>query len=743
VATHAVFTIVADVHRGAEPELEADLKAFDAAMRFVGLSGLHFASFVIFDAKCLKRPLSKLVLECAIDGPIGPFLRAVDRHCDLSRVFRHCKDYAQAENTLVFLRKHVRKPQLYHVGTPYQSAASILADIRQRRHFDHRLRNAGVPPLDALLRNVPAGMREYWRLEILEPWLALPIAVAGLWLAWLIWRHTNWHGWREIAPSILNALVAGGVVLAAFRYAFVSWQSALPQLRRRVMSWMAWLAKGAVLGALTVGVVRVWPRYAVQVESCVLLLFAAATLYKIYADVSSDRDARLAQVRGDTSIDAAWRALKNTPSDDSEPRSYQSKRWRALLNLLAYATSIALIWFALSYALSNHIPRNIVIAYVTGSVVLRAVWLSVRGFRANGLWMEAYQGIAAFLGFAAFVGILAGFTLTATPPYVAGVVGFAVLFALDTLWNWRWWITGYPLIYLPLRAAIQSVHTVELYVAITALFFLEAWWLTVLVGWPDRKRPRWSTQSKRFIVLAAIGGFILIEVLLRIHVWSALAAVIIPAALYSLWNLDIESPVVDAVRLPPERLNELRSEEDHDVQNHMAALVPLRKAWFRPAVLRSFLWLLNSLFFQAGWLRDWYKGKLFGLPTVHFCQWVLLDDRNYVFLSNYDHSWSTYLDDFGTTIGAGIQKIWGQGEGNPGTASLRAFKDYARSTMVTHANNSWYRAYPGITLRQIWNNEEIRRGVASATREEAIVRVLRRFGAAPKTLPEFINAGIR
>jgi hypothetical protein len=61
--------------------------------------------------------------------------------------------------------------------------------------------------------------------------------------------------------------------------------------------------------------------------------------------------------------------------------------------------------------------------------------------------------------------------------------------------------------------------------------------------------------------------------------------------------------------------------------------------------------------------------------------------------------------------------------------------------MVTHSG--WYRAYPGITLRQIWNNEEIRRGVASASREEAIARVLRRFGAAPKTLPEFVNAGIR
>lgn len=113
-------------------------QGFNAATRFVGLPRLHFASFVVFDAKCLKRPLSKLVLECAIDGPIAPFLRDLDRHRDLSRVFRHCQEYARAENTLQYLRAHVQKPHLYHVGTPYQSAASILSDIRQRDDFDQR-----------------------------------------------------------------------------------------------------------------------------------------------------------------------------------------------------------------------------------------------------------------------------------------------------------------------------------------------------------------------------------------------------------------------------------------------------------------------------------------------------------------------------------------------------------------------------------------------------------------------------
>src|SRR5581483_11499542 len=104
---------------------------------------------------------------------------------------------------------------------------------------------------------------------------------------------------------------------------------------------------------------------------------------------------------------------------------------------------------------------------------------------------------------------------------------------------------------------------------------------------------------------------------------------------------------------------------------------------------------------------------------------------NYLFLSNYDHSWTTYLDDFGVELNVGIQKIWGQGRGNPGTQpqNLERFKQFARSTMVPH--RLWYQAYPGLTVRQIWNNENIRVALVRKADEERVVKALRRFGAAP------------
>jgi hypothetical protein len=215
-------------------------------------------------------------------------------------------------------------------------------------------------------------------------------------------------------------------------------------------------------------------------------------------------------------------------------------------------------------------------------------------------------------------------------------------------------------------------------------------------------------------------------------------AVIVLVALFSLWAIPLPSPPLTYVPVDREKLVKILNDEDHDATNHMSAVVVLnRDHRYRVPVLKSFLWLLDRFYYRAV-VPDIYRGKLFGVPTVHFAQWILLDDRNFLFLSNYDDSWTSYLDDFGLTLTTGIQKIWGQGINNPGTKDLVRFKDYARTTMVQHS--FWYRAYPGLTLRQVWNNEQIRRAVDRARDEEAMMRALERFGAAKKILPGAFHA---
>src|SRR5204863_4198891 len=133
----------------------------------------------------------------------------------------------------------------------------------------------------------------------------------------------------------------------------------------------------------------------------------------------------------------------------------------------------------------------------------------------------------------------------------------------------------------------------------------------------------------------------------------------------------------------------------------------LRPGLYRRASLWLLLWTLKHTWFHTV-LRDIQKGRLFKFSTVHFAQWVMLDETRYLFLSNYDHSWSRYLDDFGF-ITFGLARLWGQGACSPGLGSLEQFKDFSRTWMVPY--EAWYRAYPNTSVTQVWNNEKIRLGL--------------------------------
>jgi hypothetical protein len=751
MATHALFTIVADIADGKEADLDRALEGFDTARAFAGLPDLHFASFVVFPGACLKsahdarQPPSKLILECSIDGPIRPFLRRLVRHCQLDVVFEHCKGYdaGSTDATLAYLSRRVRKPQLYHVGTPHLSKASIQADRRTRDGLEARLRAASAGWLNATLSRTTAGQREYWRWEILKPWSAAPMAIVGLLLAWWLYTRTDWpHEFRlrdwenwvpALAPALFELLIAVGAVVLSLAL----WLSSVAEFRQRVTPWIGWALVATLLAVVSTKT-QDGPR-ALTIAVWILDgLFAIATLYGIGTAVAAARDERLRQLRAGGSTESAWRTLTDKPRDSFEPR--RSWPWLRIAKVLAFVLAfLATVGFFQYVAAGADSPASLM-AGMTALMLLRGVWLTLRGFRADGLWLETSRGIAAFLMFAALAGLAAGGVLTQiTSAYLRAALLLFAWSTLDRLWDWRWWIIGYASVYLLARPALEA-HDAWLVVAVvTSVFLLKGLWLAVLFGWPGPGRWR---QPAGLVAVATLVGLFLSSSLMQFSSPPSLTTLVLLLALFALWGLSFSSPDAPDPKRSRQKLQKLLDQEDRDVQNHMAALVPVREDWFfRAPVLRSFLWLLNRLFFRSGWLRDLYKGKLFGLPTVHFCQWVLLDNRNYIFLSNYDHSWTTYLDDFGTTIASGIDKIWGQGQNYPGTSNLERFKQYARSTMQPHSG--WYPAYPGLTLRQIWNNELIARGARRADDEESMIRLLRRFGAAPKTMPELFHESLR
>jgi len=626
---HAVFTIVAPIKAGCLVALNGVLEKIQsnlAGNRILPLSpetfpAIHFASFVIFEK-------NTLVFENVIDGAIDEHLRQLAAVPSLDEIYRNCEDYdaRTVAERFAYLKGKLRKPQLYHIGTPYRTATSISDDRDVRGRIDDQLDKLSVAALPRQIVRPAAGMPQYWNWEIAKPWIACVGAALLLWLEiWLLGQVSRSHAWWR-SLVVLDMLAAGAMLLPTAGL----WRTSRPDLRRRVKPWI------------------------MMVVATLVVSFVARRLWVSYRMLSIAMVASLAGI----GVYGAWTALVKL----------RSARLEAIRSASGGASPVSL-WRALQE-------------------------ISGRCYRRE------------------------------RP------------FFLRRLWHWAWWLVAYAIFLVPVWLLLPT-HPRQLGAGLVLLFFLEAVWLAVLVGWPSGHR--WGAKIIGFIVVATVLGALLIVSMFHLGVARPIIALVLPAALIALWSPGLPSPTVKRPVVDQAKLRELLALEDHDAQNHMSALVELSGSRPRALCLKLFLGILNRLFYHS-LLPDIWQGKLFGLATVHFAQWVLLDDRRYLFLSNYDLSWTSYLDDFGTQLRTGIQKIWGQGVRNPGTADLSRFKDYVRTTMVPCS--VWYRAYPGLTVRQIWSNEKLRCELARDPGEEEIIAALGRLSVAPKVLPDFSHARV-
>lgn len=164
-------------------------------------------------------------------------------------------------------------------------------------------------------------------------------------------------------------------------------------------------------------------------------------------------------------------------------------------------------------------------------------------------------------------------------------------------------------------------------------------------------------------------------------------------------------------QVPALHLQLLRNHEDSQrvVQNHMATLTGVKPGLLRRCTLHAVLFLLNL---QQRWSTE---GLLSGIPTIHFAQWSIVDrGRSLLFLSNFDGSWESYLDDFIDKAGKGVVGVWGNTVGFPPTRwifnlaspQVSRVKEMARLKQVPAA--VWYSAYPNWTVAAINNNSGLR-----------------------------------
>jgi len=186
-------------------------------------------------------------------------------------------------------------------------------------------------------------------------------------------------------------------------------------------------------------------------------------------------------------------------------------------------------------------------------------------------------------------------------------------------------------------------------------------------------------------------------------------------------------------------IERLQAREDMPgiAQNHLAGVSILKRGSMRLIALRAALWLIAEL--QRGRSRPGFLNRI---GTIHFARWILLPGTDrLVFLSNYNGSWQSYLEDFIARLHEGLTSVWSNTRDFPKTENLfiggagdgTRFKRWARRQQVP--TRFWFTAYPQLTTDRIRTNAAIRHGFADASTEAGAAKWLAQFGyAAPENV---------
>jgi hypothetical protein len=229
---------------------------------------------------------------------------------------------------------------------------------------------------------------------------------------------------------------------------------------------------------------------------------------------------------------------------------------------------------------------------------------------------------------------------------------------------------------------------------------------------PPRRPPlSWRTRNLAHLIAVPL-------VLLPVAPLLVLALPLVAVAL----RLHEMRDVPDRQRPDPAAVERLRAAEDHVAHNPFAAVGFLKPGAFRTVLARVVLFAIS---YAVRHVLN--RGSLAGVKTIHFARWVYLTPERMIFLSAYDGSLESYMDDFIDKVAWGLNAVFSNGIGYPPTVLLLwrgarqedLFKDHLRNHQaLTHV---WWSAYGDLTALNAGSNAAIRSGLArrSLSDEEA------------------------
>lgn len=173
-------------------------------------------------------------------------------------------------------------------------------------------------------------------------------------------------------------------------------------------------------------------------------------------------------------------------------------------------------------------------------------------------------------------------------------------------------------------------------------------------------------------------------------------------------------------------------------QNHIIAVMHFKRGLLRRLSFAFVMWGIKQT--VTFWFRP---GFVATMGTIHKARWFRVRGTNqFVFFSNYDGNWESYLEDFITRAHQGQSAAWSHGIGFPPTSFLIGegarngdrFKRWVRRQQ--QVSRVWYSRFPGLTLKQIHRNAMIEDGLARASSDTDARRWLALFGSAQREADE-------
>jgi hypothetical protein len=161
--------------------------------------------------------------------------------------------------------------------------------------------------------------------------------------------------------------------------------------------------------------------------------------------------------------------------------------------------------------------------------------------------------------------------------------------------------------------------------------------------------------------------------------------------------------------------------------SEVTLLTPIKRGVV-PGETRTYLQRLNDHLISVQHRIDTGVATPIGrLSTIHFARWQILMPDQYLFYdrdgkvkdytyqawllftSNFDGDMKTYLNDFSALIADDVDRVWSNCEGYPaeGAKDFDAYWAYAKRHQLT--TQSFFNAYPGLTVPRIHELAAFRR----------------------------------